>query len=316
MLRRGTAMDWDKLLRPNSTNSLQSLELLSVDIPQEQKTQPENRVDNQALEYARVNFSKLKRLKIFGNTTFMPVCDKDLQAISRTATGLEEIHISCLSTITIKGLIALVQSSRDTLRVIEHAPRSSDGFYHPHPGELEPESSMHLCQLLTSCPNVRDLSLSMPSVCAELFSNPNVKWTGELQVRARSLCSLRCKPDKDRRDEAAALSKLLSAARELGHESALRHQTTEEDAPLSIEFFIYNRIFTPLATTVHGDFLLSRVSSNNAFPREQHFSSKGPYGSSGVYGKQLTDEENEIWEVAGEQEFLEAVERGWISLDT
>ena len=315
MLRHGSADDWTGLLRSNSENPLQSLELLGVEIPQEQKQGPENSIDVQALQHRRVDFGKLKRLKIFGNTSFMPVCDKDLQAIARTATGLEEIHVSCLSTISIRGLVALIKSSRDTLRVIEHAPRSSDGFYHSHPGELEPDSSMHLCELLASCPNLRDLSLSMPCVCADLFSNLSAKWSGELQVRALRLCPLKHKREKEPCDQVAALSKLFSAARDFRHEAALRRQITAKETPLNIEFFVSNNIFTPLAATVHGDFTLARVSSSNAFPREQRFSFKGPYGSSGVYGKQLADDENELWEVVSEQEYLQAVENRSISLD-
>ncbi|KAI9662486.1 MAG: hypothetical protein M1821_008653 [Bathelium mastoideum] len=315
MLRRGNVDDWAKLLRPNSKNPLQSLELLAVEIPEEQKKAPENRVDRQALQHKRVDFSRLRRLKLFGNTTFLPVCDADLQAIARSATGLEEIHISCLSTVSIKGLIALIQSSRNTLRVIEHAPRSSDGFYHPHPGEVEPDSSMHLCELLTSCPNLRDLSLSMPCVCADLFSNPRVKWSGELQVRALTLCPLRHKNGRDRTDQITALSKLLSTARDLSNEAALRRRPAHQESPLNIEFFLSNSIFTPLSASVHADFALARTISNNAFPREQHWSFKGPYGSSGVYGKQLTDDENELWEVVEEQEYFRAVQGGLVSLD-
>ncbi|KAF2234428.1 hypothetical protein EV356DRAFT_515080 [Viridothelium virens] len=315
MLRRGNADDWARLLRANDKNPLQSLELLGVEIPQDQKKRSENQVDKRAPRHHRVDFSQLKRLKVFGNTTFMPVCDDDLQAIARTATGLEEIHISCLSTISIKGLIALIQSSRNTLRVIEHAPRSSDGFIHCHPGELEPDSSIHLCELLTSCPNLRDLSLSMPTVCAELFSNHRVKWSGELQVRALSLCTLQHKRNVNRRDQVNSLSKLLSAARDLSRGTAYRHCASDYQQSLSIEFFMSHSIFTPLSGTVHGDFSLARISSNNLFPREQHFSFKGPYGSSGVYGKQLTDEEIELWEVVGEQEYLVAMDSGWVSMD-
>ena len=315
MLRRGDANDWARLLRQTGKNPLQSLELLGVEIPEEQKKGPENRVDRQALLHEHVNFGQLKRLKIFGNTSFMPVCDEDLQAIARTATALEEIHISCLSTISIKGLVALIESSRKTLRVIEHAPRSSDGFYHPHPGEIEPDSSMHLCQMLTSCADLRDLSISMPSVCADLFTNPRVKWGGDLQVRALTLCPLRKEEDGKQKHEIAALSKLLTAARGLGYETALRRRSANRDPPLSIELFMSNNIFTPLSGMVHGDFALARVTSNHAFPCKQNFSFKGPYGSSGVYGKPLTDDDNEPWEVACEPEYLRAVENNWINLD-
>ncbi|KAI9700533.1 MAG: hypothetical protein M1820_006832 [Bogoriella megaspora] len=315
MLRRGTSTEWSKLLRAESENPLQSLELLAVDIPKDQKQQPENCIDTKPLQYRKVNFSKLKRLKIFGNTPFMPVCDADLQAIARTATGLEEIHVSCLSTISIKGLVALVKSSKGTIRVIEHAPRSKDGFYHPHPGELAPDSSTHLCDVLQSCTKLRDLSISMPSVCANLFSNLNVKWTGELQVRALNLCPLAHQKTSSTAARIAAMSSLLDSARDLCKEVKRSHPAEHAESPLATEFFISKCIFTPYTREVHGDFSSARIRSNNALSAIQRFSTKGNYGSSGVYGMQLDDKEREAWEVLMEEEYFNAVEKGWIDVD-
>src|SRR5688572_14753323 len=82
--------------------------------------------------------------------------------------------------------MAIVRSSSKTLRVLEHSPRSDDGFYHPHPGYLS--SGEHICDLLTACPNLRDVSISIPTMCPALFANTGVRWRGDCQVRALGLC--------------------------------------------------------------------------------------------------------------------------------
>lgn len=102
-LRYGRAEDWATLLNSGNERALESLELLAVDLTEAQVKDPRNAVDFMPLKDSRVNFSKLKRLKIFGNTTFMPVTDDDLHDIARTATALEDLHITGLSTATITG---------------------------------------------------------------------------------------------------------------------------------------------------------------------------------------------------------------------
>lgn len=101
-LRHLDANAWRRLLVGNGT-PLQSLELLAVDPTAQQADDAANQVDLRPLESTLANFSQLRRLKIFGDTTFMPITDRDLFAISRTATQLEEFHLTCISTITIDG---------------------------------------------------------------------------------------------------------------------------------------------------------------------------------------------------------------------
>ena len=82
---------------------LTMLEFKAVDLASSQAELSANRIDMSPLLDPRVDFGGLKRLKLFGNTTFMPINDQDLKAIAKTATNLEELHITALSTVTIEG---------------------------------------------------------------------------------------------------------------------------------------------------------------------------------------------------------------------
>ena len=103
-IRHLDANSWRSLLVGNG-KPLESLELQCIDPTSQQAAEKENQIDLEALQ--SVNFNQLRRLKIFGDTTFMPITDDDLFAISRTATQLEEFHMTCISTITIDGVMAV-----------------------------------------------------------------------------------------------------------------------------------------------------------------------------------------------------------------
>jgi hypothetical protein len=312
ILRRGTAADWIDLLNVNGEGSpLQSLELQAVCLPADQakaleqdcKTNPNPLLD------PRVSFAKLQRLKIFGNTLHNPISDADISLIARTATSLTALDITNLSTVSVAAVLELVHASRKTLQVLEHSPRSDDGFYHPYPGAI-PDST-HICSLLTSLPKLRDLSISVPTLCPDLFSNFDVNWEGEFQVRATDLCG--CHPKTSTHTRTTLLSNTLSAARDL---IAARARLQRR---LSIEIFFNGCIFEPGKKLVHGDFVLAEVRSGGQFPRgvsggvgEREGSMKGPYGTTGVYGKDFG--EGGSWDQVWEGEFLEAGMRGWIGL--
>ncbi|CAK4032731.1 Hypothetical predicted protein [Lecanosticta acicola] len=305
VLRRSTAEDWIDLLNVNTGHgyALQSLELLAVCLPKDQADALEQDDTPNALADPRVDFGALQRLKIFGNTLHKPICDQDLQLIAKTATNLEALDFSNLSTISVAGMLALVKASHDTLQVLEHSPRSDDGFYHPYPGNLP--SNEHICELLTSLPKMRDLSISIPYMCSTLFSNPEVQWEGECQVRATDLCGCNDNtlPGTSRSHK---LRHILSSARELIQaRQRVHHQ-------LRIEIFFAGCIFEPEKNLVHGDFLLSEVRSAGLWPgNSAQLSTKGPYGTTGVYGKE--DDFNN-WDAVWEGEYLHAVERGWVVL--
>lgn len=322
VVRRGTAEDWIDLLNVNTGTGkpLYSLEIQGICLPSAQAIelvciasagsgfchrtlrlidlQEEDKTSN-PLEDPRVDFSALKRLKIFGNTLHKPLSDADVALIARTATNLTCLDLTNISTISVAGLLNLVKASHATLEVLEHSPRSSDGFFHPYPGNLP--SNEHICDLLTSLPKMRDLSISIPHMCASLFSNPKVNWSGDCLIRAVDICS--CSPSTPFAKRQALLASTLQAARSLIDARArVRHK-------LSIELFYAGCIFEPEKRLVHGDFTIAEIRSAGQWPPAHEPSSKGPYGSSGYYGK-----EEEGWVAVREEDYLKAVGRRWVQL--
>lgn len=303
VLRRGTAEDWIDLLNVNTGvgKPLYSLEIQGICLPSEQAKALEDDTTPNPLLDPRVSFSSLRRLKIFGNTLHKPISDSDLHLIARTATSLAHLDLTNISTVSVAGLLALVKASAPTLQVLEHSPRSSDGFYHPYPGSLD--SDEHICTLLaTALPRMRDLSVSIPTMCPAIFASPSVPWTGDAQFRFTDICTLN--PSTPPTERAAHLAVLLDAAR------ALIASRARVRAQLRIELFFAGCIFEPEKGLVHGDFSLAGLASAGVWPGRAHEpSSKGPYGSSGYYGK-----EEEGWVAVGEEEFLRAAGRGWVAM--
>jgi hypothetical protein len=300
-IRHLDAKAWRDVLL-GSGQPLRSLELQCVDPTSQQAADKENQVDLQPLQSS--NFSQLRRLKIFGDTNFMPITDDDLFAIARTATNLEEFHLTCNSSITIDGVMAIVKASRKTLRVLEHSPRSQDGFWHPHPGS--PSDSEHLCETFRNCPKLETLSISLPSVCADLFSNEECRFSGDLQVRALHLCGH--EDGRSTQEATDALQKFLEKARSL----IRRRAESVIPRELYVELFFADCIFEPGFDSVHGDFSLAQISSNGYWPQNVEFSGKGPYGSTGLYEK----EEEGPFQRIEENEFLLGVRRRLHSIQT
>jgi len=297
VLRHGDGQDWRHLLgiaHPEDV-PVRSLELQAVCLPDVLTSDSRVASDRKALQDPRVDFGQLKRLKIFGNTTFMPINDDDLADIACTANGLEEFHLTCLSTVSIKGVMDIVKASQSTIRVLEHSPRSDDGFFHPDPGSLNTDE--HICEILVDCPKLKDLSISVPTMCSHLFSNEDVLWQGECQVRAMNLCG----GSGDTKIQ--KLRKLLDSARNLITSQRRQHKD------LDIELFFADCIFDPRDCVVHGYFELVEISSYGQWPSTKTSSSKGPYGSTGLYGKDEGD-----WDIVSEEEFFRAVNAGWIKI--
>ncbi len=187
-LHHGTVEDWSHLLgRRPGLEGISSLELLAVDLKETQRLSIANHTNHRALDHRIVDFSGLERLKIFGDTNHMPVMDDDLKKMARTATNLQEVHVTGMSSITIEGVMALVKASKNTLRVLEYSPVSKDGFEHPDIASTQ--RSEHYCELLTSCHRLENLSISVPSICPALFASESVNWKGEVQIRAAKLCT-------------------------------------------------------------------------------------------------------------------------------
>jgi len=303
LLRRGSVDDWIDLLNVNTGvgKPLRSLEITAVSLTEDHaKALAKNMMQIETacpLQDARVDFSGLKRLKYFGNTLHKPISDEDLLCIARTATNLECLDFTNLSTISVAGMLAIVKASRASLRVLEHSPRSDDGFYHPFPGFIDE----HVCELIASLPEMRDLSMSVPYMCAELFVNEEVKWQGDCQVRTVDICG--CDPKTGAHTRVKLLLDTLNAARAL---IAARRRLGYK---LNIEIFFAGCIFYPEERLVHGDFAMAEYNSAGRWPESRQASTKGPYGTSGVYEK-----EEGLWDAVSEEEYLSAVSRHWISL--
>jgi len=281
VLRTASPADWAGLLGTNSNNSpLHSLELHMITPSSIERAQIMGKYEEKhrqlPLLSPAVDFSSLTRLKLLGSTNTLPICDQDLFAIARTATHIEEFHLTCTDGVSIDGVMAIVRASRKSLRVLEHSPRADHGFWHPDPGHTS--DGAHICELLADCPRLTDISVSLPSMCASLFANDQVRWRGDCQVRALELCGV---DDKRSNEAHATLRGILKQARQL---IAARGRGTLP-AKLTLELFYANMIFDPHAFIVHGDFEEGEVFSQGRWPAHKEMSRKGPYGSTGLYGK-------------------------------
>ena len=238
-LRYGSAEDWSRLLGHTATGKyLSSLELLAVDLKETQIGDTANQIDRKPLYNIQVDFSRLERLKIFGNSNFMALADDDLVALARTGKNLRELHVTGTTTpITMDGVIALAEASHGCLQVLEFSPLSDDGFEHPNPAS--PQDDKHMCQTILKCKALRNLSISMPSLCVDLFSNTSVLWSGEVQIRVGNLC----RTEGNLRDSPQALEHMWHI---LEQTRSLMNSRREDGTDLTIEIFISKLNALPL----------------------------------------------------------------------
>lgn len=87
---------------------LTSLELTAIDLMKSQLSSPRNQVDHKPLMDPNLSFRGLSKLKIFGNTNFKPVTDHDLRMIAKTATELEAVHVTGISSVSISGMLSFL----------------------------------------------------------------------------------------------------------------------------------------------------------------------------------------------------------------
>ena len=302
-LRYGDVDDWSRLLgRNEARRSISSLELLAVDLKQSQISSVANQVDKKPLNSPRVNFSGLKRLKIFGHSKFMPLTDDDLIAMSHTAANLREIHITGTTSVTIDSIEALADASDETLEIMEHSPLTADGFEHLDPGALRSQKD-HLCRKILRCPRLRNLSLSMPTLCENLFSDSSVNWSGEIQIRTSTICGRHPLSLKTSPKAQTQFWRILDRAR------SLMASREKEGVELDIEIFVGNWIFEPQRYLVHGNLDSPITISQRTWPPEKLPSSKGPYGQTGLYGK-----DEGPYESVSEEIFRGGLEKQYVRL--
>ena len=301
-LRYGSTEDWSRLLgRNEDRRSILSLELLAVDLKQSQIGNATNQVDKKPLSSPRVDFSGVRRLKIFGHSNFMPLTDDDLIAVSHTAVNLRDLHITGTASVTIDGIGPLANSSHETLETLEHSPLTASGFEHPDPTSLHGQKQ-HLCPRILDCPRLRNLSLSLPSICEDLFVDASVSWSGEMQIRTGTVCGHHPVSLKTSEKTQAKFWRMLDQARSL---MSLRE---EQGVELDIEIFVNNWIFEPRRYSVHGSLEVAEVVSDGRWPPEKVSSSKGPYGQTGLYGK-----DEGPYEVVSEDIFKQGLGKHYIS---
>jgi len=143
-------------------------------------------------------------------------------------------------------------------------------------------------------------------MCSALFANEDVKWAGNLQVRALHLCG----HEDGRSTHAAAddLQKLLQQSRRLVD----RRASSTIPMELYVELFFADCIFEPSFKAVHGDFALAQLTSDGMLSESLGSSGKGPYGSTGLYEK----EEKGPFQRIEEDAFLAGVQRKLLSIST
>ncbi|KAF8477428.1 hypothetical protein BDZ91DRAFT_709230 [Kalaharituber pfeilii] len=318
-LRYGSVDDWIHIT--NNLPRLTSLEFLGMDLRQSQIDGDKNiNVNCQALEDIRVNFSKIRRLKIHGCSNVQNIVDEDLWEIARTATNLEEVHITGTSTISIAGITALLSASHKSIKVLNFAPLdyNTSGTTHLNPSPGLPK--IHFCDVVTSCRNLVDVNVSIPHICEHILCPPPqyskellnfngqsqkmLKWSGNTIIRLPYQGRTCTHPDLplEHPDSRAQIQEVLSAARRL-------QQSTRE---LSIELIIGDYTFTPGAFSVAGDFKEAKKMSEGLWqPEGERDSRKGPWGSSGVWG----DAGMKRWTEIGEDDFFEGVRSGLVRFE-
>ena len=301
-LRYGTTEDWSRLLgRNEDRHSISSLELLAVDLKQSQIENASNQVDKKPLNSPRVDFSRLKRLKIFGQSNFMPLTDDDLITISHTAVNLRDLHVTGTASVTIHGIGALADSSDATLEMIEHSPLIADGFERPDPTTFR-GPKQHLCTNILKCPRLTNLSLSLPSICENLFADTSVKWRGEVQIRTGTVCGHHPVSLKTSDKARMQFWRILEQSR------SLMTMREVEGVRLDIEIFVSNWIFEPRHYRVHGNLDVAQAVSEGRWPPDKVSSSKGPYGQTGLYGK-----DERPYNVVSEDVFKQGLNRHYVS---
>ena len=104
-LRHGTISDWSSLFGSNAAGPCTtSLEIRALNLPKSSPAMKrENQLNNNALESTSVDFTNLACLRLFGNSKFMTITDKDLMAIARTANNLQELHMFNAASLGPKG---------------------------------------------------------------------------------------------------------------------------------------------------------------------------------------------------------------------
>ena len=134
----------------------------------------------------RVTFKHITRLKIFetsGRRSGPIIQDHDLSKISETATNLQSLQLSGSSSTSATAAIALAQASQETLEIFRHRPQSKPV------GSMCRENTSHGCEQIATLSRLRDLDVSLPTICHVLFARSRARWAGLCLIRFEGFCS-------------------------------------------------------------------------------------------------------------------------------
>lgn len=242
--------------------------------------------DSGALASGLLDFSHIRRIKIFGDSNLLPLSDEDMIHIAQTATNLREILIANTSTISSCGVAALVKASQHSLRLLDYAPTKTAIVAPPQEGDE------HLCELFASCPELSDLAVTVPTICEKLFSNPAVKWAETVRIRTHRVTG-----------GWSEFQGVLEAARRLVE--------AKEEGKLAVEIAVGPWLFDVRNWEVHGNFRRAERVVEEMGGRVAGLgkSVKGPWGWTGIHG----GEEKGEWGVVGEGVFGELVDAGVVT---
>lgn len=208
----------------------------------------------------------------------------------------------------ILGVIALLSSSRTTLRVINYAPIAPT---------ITGVSNIHVCDVITSCPNLIDVNITVPQLCEHLlcplpqyskdmtqFDELLSKWNGTAIIRlpCGGRTCLHPSLPLESPENCTEIQRILGAARKL----------QQIASGVIVELSIGKYTFTPASFSVVGDFRgAKKVAEGMWQPEREKESRRGPWGSSGL----CEDISGRTWTEIGEADFFYGVSCGLIRFE-
>lgn len=168
------------------------------------------------------------------------ITDDDLSMIARTAVNLDSIQINASSSISLAGVDNLLRSSRASLKLLQYRPLRN---VVASPSFGSRKAKKHVCRDLSALPSVCEVDVSIPSICADLFTHHALGWRGVCLIRFEGTClESQCPLSQD---QSRTLREGLGAARLLIQE----RKRLRED--LVIELANDRYFFEPAKRLVH-----------------------------------------------------------------
>jgi hypothetical protein len=254
ILQRCTTEDWMGLLglESDTTKPLRSLEINAVRV--QGRSKPVRDGTARTLLGEGVTFEHITHLKIsdYPAHHFQSILeDIDFLKMSKTATKLQSLQLTGTRSISTAAVLGLAQASHETIRLLRHRPQSR------HTDSIWSGINDHSCDQIAALSKLRDLDVSLPSICHSLFARGKARWTGMCFIRFEDFCSSRHECAKP--GLATSLIEILAAARCLMTER-LRCKTE-----LSIELSWCVYIFDPWNRTVSRQHPLDEEMTKTRF---------------------------------------------------